>query len=158
VPHPDRLPGNHAAQLIGPGGVETESLHGEMLATRWLAKMPYVRQILAGLGVVWSHSRLMRLAPGAEVPDHADINHHWHTRVRLHIPMVTWPEVRFHCSGEAVHMAAGEAWNLFHIGQLPLFGALHPYRFRVPVERGEARRVPTSAATPLLVISSDDDD
>jgi predicted nucleic acid-binding protein len=24
--------------------------------------------------------------------------------------------------------------NLFHIGQLPLFGALHPYRFRVPAE------------------------
>ncbi|HEY2402004.1 MAG TPA: aspartyl/asparaginyl beta-hydroxylase domain-containing protein, partial [Steroidobacteraceae bacterium] len=108
--HPDRLTGNSAAQLISPGGVETEALHGEMLPTRWLAAMPYVRQILGSFGVVWSRSRLMRLAPGAGVPDHADINHHWHTRVRVHIPVVTWPEVRFHCGDEVVHMAAGEAW------------------------------------------------
>jgi len=108
--HPDRLTGNSAAQLISPGGVETETLHGEMLPTRWLAAMPYVRQILSSFGVVWSRSRLMRLAPGAGVPDHADINHHWYTRVRVHIPVVTWPEVRFHCGDEVVHMAAGEAW------------------------------------------------
>lgn len=108
--HPDRLTGNSAIQLISPGGVETEALRGEMLPTRWLSALPYVRQILSSFGVVWSRSRLMRLAPGASVPDHADINHHWHTRVRVHIPVVTWPEVRFHCGGEVVHMAEGEAW------------------------------------------------
>src|SRR5262249_16757599 len=52
----------------------------------------------------------MRLAPGACVPEHADINYHWHTRVRLHIPIFTLPQVRFHCDGQSVHMAAGEAW------------------------------------------------
>lgn len=72
--------------------------------------MPYMRQVLAGFGVVWSRSRLMRLAPGVGVPEHADINYHWHTRVRLHIPVFTQPEVRFHCDGQAVHMAQGEAW------------------------------------------------
>ena len=110
APHPDRLPGNSAARLISAGGAETDSHHGQMLPTRWLADMPYVRQVLAGFGVVWSRSRLMRLAPGAGVPEHADINHHWHTRVRLHIPVFTRPEVRFHCDGQSVHMAAGEAW------------------------------------------------
>jgi hypothetical protein len=109
-PHPDSLPGNSAAPLISADGGETDSLHGQMLPTRWLATMPYLRQILAGFGVVWSRSRLMRLAPGAGVPEHADINYHWHARVRLHIPIFTWPEVRFHCDGQSVHMAAGEAW------------------------------------------------
>lgn len=109
-PHPDRVPGNSAARLISAGGAETDSVHGQMLATRWLANMPYLRQVLAGFGVVWSRSRLMRLAPGAGVPEHADINYHWHTRVRLHIPIFTWPQVRFHCDGQSVHMAAGEAW------------------------------------------------
>lgn len=109
-PHPDRLVGNSAARLISAGGAETDSVHGQMLPTRWLADMPYLRQVLAGFGVVWSRSRLMRLAPGAGVPEHADINYHWHTRVRLHIPIFTWPEVRFHCDGQSVHMAAGEAW------------------------------------------------
>ena len=110
VSHPDSLPGNSAARLISADGAETDSVHGQMLPTPWLADMPYLRQVLAGFGVVWSRSRLMRLAPGAGVPEHADINYHWHTRVRLHIPIFTWPQVRFHCDGQSVHMAAGEAW------------------------------------------------
>jgi hypothetical protein len=110
VSHPDRLPGNSAARLISVGGAETDAVHGQMLPTRWLEGMPYLRQALAGFGVVWSRSRLMRLASGVGVPEHADINYHWHTRVRLHIPVFTQPAVRFHCDGEAVHMAAGEAW------------------------------------------------
>jgi hypothetical protein len=110
VAHPDRLPGNSAARLISAGGGETDAVHGQMLPTRWLQSMPYLQQVLAGFGVVWSRSRLMRLAPGAGVPEHADINYHWHTRVRVHIPVFTQPAVRFHCDGEAVHMGAGEAW------------------------------------------------
>ena len=46
----------------------------------------------------------------ASVPQHADINYHWHYRVRLHIPVVTHPAVRFFCDDQSVHMAAGEAW------------------------------------------------
>jgi len=110
VSHPDSLAGNSAARLISAGGAETDSVHGQMLGTRWLTTMPYVQQVLAGFGVVWSRSRLMRLAPGARVPEHADINYHWHTRVRLHVPILTRPQVRFHCDGATVHMAAGEAW------------------------------------------------
>lgn len=110
APHPDRVPGNSAARLITAGGAESDAVHGQMLPTRWLAAMPYMRQVLAGFGVVWSRSRLMRLAPGVGVPEHADINYHWHTRVRLHVPVFTRPEVRFHCDGQAVHMAQGEAW------------------------------------------------
>lgn len=110
VSHPDHLPGNSAARLISAGGEETDAVHGQMLPTQWLTAAPYLRQVLAGFGVVWSRSRLMRLAPGAGVPEHADINYHWHTRVRVHIPIFTQAEVRFHCDGESVHMAAGEAW------------------------------------------------
>ena len=110
VPHPDGVPGNSATRLISAGGLETDSVHGQMLPTPWLEAMPYLRQALAGFGVVWSRSRLMRLAPGVGVPEHADINYHWHTRVRLHIPVFTSPQVRFHCDGQTVHMGAGEAW------------------------------------------------
>lgn len=110
VAHPDSVAGNSAARLISADGAETDSVHGQMLPTPWLAAMPYAQQVLAGFGVVWSRSRLMRLAPGAGVPEHADINYHWHTRVRLHIPIATRPQVRFHCDGETVHMGAGEAW------------------------------------------------
>ena len=110
VSHPDQVPGNSAVRLITAGGGENDDVQGRMAPTPWLEAMPYMKQALAGFGVVWSRSRLMRLAPGAGVPEHADINYHWHTRVRLHIPVLTWPQVRFHCDGAAVHMGAGEAW------------------------------------------------
>lgn len=112
VPHPDHVAGNSALRLISAGGRESDSMHGRMLPTGWLEAMPYVRQVLAVFGVVWGRSRLMRLAPGAEVPEHADINYHWFSRTRLHVPVFTNPDVRFHCDGTCVHMAPGEAWVL----------------------------------------------
>jgi hypothetical protein len=69
-----------------------------------------VRQVLASFGVVWSRSRFMRLSARSNVPEHADTSYHWFQRVRIHIPVVTWPEVRFSCGDETVHMAPGEAW------------------------------------------------
>src|SRR5882724_7888923 len=108
--HPNGNPGNSSIRLISVNGEENDEVNGRMAMTPHLAQSPYLRQILGSFGVVWGRSRLMRLAPGASVPQHADINYHWFTRVRLHIPIVTEPEVRFFCGDEAVHMAAGEAW------------------------------------------------
>lgn len=108
--HPNDIKGNSAARLISVDGGENDEVNGRMQATAHLQQSPYIRQILASFGVVWSRSRLLRLAPGAIVPEHADINYHWFTRVRLHIPIVTRPEVRFYCGDQVVHMAAGEAW------------------------------------------------
>jgi len=108
--HPNEVEGNSSVRLISVEGAENDEVDGVMLATEHLRRAPYIRQVLASFGVVWSRSRLMRLAPGAGVPPHADINYHWYTRVRLHVPIVTRPEVRFSCGDQEVHMAAGEAW------------------------------------------------
>jgi hypothetical protein len=110
APHPGRLPGNSSVRLIAVDGAENDAVDGEMLPTRHLDAMPYVRQVLASFGVVFSRSRLMRLEPHSRVPEHSDINYHWFTRVRLHMPVVTHPDVTFHCGDETVHMAAGEVW------------------------------------------------
>jgi hypothetical protein len=110
VPHPNGIAGNSSVRLISVSGGENDLVDGIMRETAHLARLPYIRQVLAGFGVPWSRTRLLRLAGGAAVPTHADINYHWFYRVRLHIPIVTRPEVRFHCGGTEVHMAAGEAW------------------------------------------------
>jgi hypothetical protein len=110
VAHPTGEPGNSAARLISVGGGDNDQMHGAMGMTRCLERLPYVRQILAGFGVVWSRARLLRLAPGAEVKMHADIYHHWFYRTRVHFPIKTLPSVEFTCDGESVHMAAGECW------------------------------------------------
>jgi quercetin dioxygenase-like cupin family protein len=136
--HPDGVSGNSAARLITVDGAETDTHHGQMLPTRWLIAMPYMCQVLAGFGVVWSRSRLMRLAPGVGVPLHADINHHWHKRVRLHIPIFTRPEVRFHCDGESVHMAAGDAW---------IFDNWRPHHVENPASAARIHLVADTAGT-----------
>ena len=110
APHPNHIAGNTSLRLISVEGGENDDVDGVMKPTPHLAKLPYVRQVLASFGAVWSRSRLLRLDPGAVVPEHSDINYHWFYRVRVHIPIVTRPEVLFHCGGETVHMRGGEAW------------------------------------------------
>jgi len=108
--HPMEYEGNTAARLISVGGAQTDAYAGAMAPTPALVASPYLQQVLAAFTTVWSRSRLMRLAGGGKVPLHSDAIHHWHHRVRVHIPVITQPEVRFHCGGLDVHMAAGEAW------------------------------------------------
>ena len=110
APHPNGIPGNSSVRLISVDGGENDLVEGPMRETPHFKRAPYIRQILASFNVPWSRTRLLRLAPGAGVPAHADINYHWFYRVRLHIPIVTRPEVRFHCDTTSVHMAAGDAW------------------------------------------------
>jgi hypothetical protein len=110
TPHPTGEPGNSAVRLITVDGGDNDRLNGAMRMTAHLERSPYMRQVLASFGVVWSRSRLLRLAPAAVVSPHSDIHHHWFFRVRMHVPIITLPEVRFTCDGESVHMAAGESW------------------------------------------------
>ena len=110
VSHPHGTPGNSALRLISVDGGPNDEVDGAMRPTPELRASPYLCQVLHSFGVVWSRSRLMRLAPQAHVPEHADINYHWFYRVRVHIPVFTQPAVQFHCGDESVHMAAGEAW------------------------------------------------
>ncbi len=108
--HPNGIEGNSALRLVSADGGENDEVFGLMQPTAYLRQCPYMRQALSSFGVVWSRARLMRLGPKSTVPEHADINYQWYYRVRMHIPIVTLPEVRFHCGGQSVHMAPGEAW------------------------------------------------
>jgi hypothetical protein len=110
MPHPLGLEGNHAVPLISRGGGDNDDFNGRMASTRHLAACPYVQQTMAALGEVLGRSRLMKLAPGCQVSEHIDFNYHWYTRVRIHIPVVTNPQVTFFCGDEQVHMRPGECW------------------------------------------------
>lgn len=108
--HPQEYEGNTAARLITVDGLQNDAVSGAMRPTPALLASPYLRQALCSFRTVWSRSRLMRLAAGATVPRHSDVNYHWYYRVRVHIPIITRPEVRFQAGEESVHMSAGEAW------------------------------------------------
>jgi len=108
--HPQRFTGNSAVRLITAGGEPTDVIEGAMAPTPYLSALPYVEQIMGEIGSVWGRSRLMALAPGAEVPLHIDSHYYWRTHIRIHIPVITNPGVEFTCGGETVHMAPGECW------------------------------------------------
>jgi hypothetical protein len=108
--HPQHFPGNSAVRLITARGEATDAIEGEMGPTPQLLACPYVMQMMESIGSVWGRSRLMGLAPGAEVPLHVDSHYYWRTHIRIHIPVITNPGVSFSCGGETVHMAPGECW------------------------------------------------
>lgn len=108
--HPTGYMGNSATPLVSVGGEANDFFAGPMGETRWLKQSPYLRQVLASFQVVLGRSRLMALAGGNEVPQHVDSNYQWFTRVRIHVPIITFPEVTFYCNDKAIHMRAGEAW------------------------------------------------
>jgi hypothetical protein len=109
-PHPTGFVGNEAVRLVTPGGEPTDAIAGPMAPTPHLLHSPYIMEVMAELGGVWGRSRLMGLAPGAEVPAHVDAHYYWRTHMRIHIPVITNPGVSFTCGDASVHMAAGECW------------------------------------------------
>lgn len=112
MPHPQQFDGNASVPLVSPGGALNHQAAGPMAPTEWLRRCPYVLEIMQALDSTWGRSRLMGLEPGAEVPEHVDINYYWRTHLRIHIPVITNPEVAFTCNGETIYMPAGECWIL----------------------------------------------
>ena len=108
--HPSRMTGNSAVALLSRDGADNDDFDGAMSETKHLAKCPYLRQVMASFGEVLGRSRLMKLAAGSEVSQHVDFNYHWYTRVRIHVPVITNPDVTFYCADQKINMQAGECW------------------------------------------------
>ena len=110
-PHPQGYPGNSMLPLVAVDGDPcNEAFAGPMLPTPYLAQCPYLTQVISSLGVVVGRTRLMRLSGHAEVTTHVDQGYYWTERMRVHVPIVTHPSVRFDCGEASTHMAAGECW------------------------------------------------
>jgi len=109
--HHEGFAGNSALTLITTNGGDNDDVEPPMRPTEHLLRSPYMMQIMAQFRTLHGRARLMRLAPRSGVPPHVDIQYYWRARARVHIPVVTHPDIKFRCGGEVVHMAAGEAWT-----------------------------------------------
>ena len=57
--------------------------------------------------------RLLSLGPGAEIAEHTDHELGYEFgEVRLHVPIITSPEVEFRVQGRRIEMRPGEVWYI----------------------------------------------
>jgi hypothetical protein len=74
---------------------------------------PAVREVLAALDCPLRSVRLLRLGPGGVIREHRDYDLGYDRgEARLHVPLVTSPDVVFHLRNRRVVMAPGETWYL----------------------------------------------
>ena len=81
--------------------------------TPFLERTPYFREVLGAFECSVLAARLMRLAPGSVIKEHNDLDLGFESgTARVHVPVVTNPEVEFLLNGTPVTMTAGSAWCL----------------------------------------------
>jgi quercetin dioxygenase-like cupin family protein len=119
----------HFNQQIYEGdwtGVALRSIGGEEMAlvphpmaerpyadTPTLASLPAFGRALERFACPLKSVRLLALAPGAVINEHRDYWLDWEDgEIRVHVPVVTRPEVEFVLAGRRVDLAPGEAWYL----------------------------------------------
>jgi len=79
--------------------------------TEELQRAPYFRQILRELDCPKEVVRILFLPPGGHIKDHFDFHTSFHFGLlRLHIPIVTHPDVIFIIDGQQIMMQPGELW------------------------------------------------
>lgn len=81
--------------------------------TPMLARLPYLARVLATFECPIENARLLRLHAGSSIREHTDHALGYQDGLaRLHVPVVTNPDVVFFLDGEPVPMRAGECWYL----------------------------------------------
>jgi quercetin dioxygenase-like cupin family protein len=81
--------------------------------TPMLKSCPYFRTVLDTFKCPLQAVRLMRLTPGSVIKEHTD--HELSVEegtARVHVPVVTSPDVEFYLNGMRVVLEAGSAWYL----------------------------------------------
>jgi hypothetical protein len=81
--------------------------------TPMLAACPYFRQVLDTFEAPLRAVRLMRLTAGSVIKEHTDHELSFEEgTVRIHVPVVTNPDVEFYLNRSRVVLEAGSSWYL----------------------------------------------
>ena len=81
--------------------------------TPMLAACPYFQQVLATFAAPLQAVRLMRLTVGSVIKEHSDHDLSFEEgTVRIHVPVVTNPDVEFYLNRRRVVLDAGSSWYL----------------------------------------------
>ena len=99
------------------------------LDTAFLQQSPYLQQVLAYFKCPLLAVRMLKLDAGALIKEHRDADLCYEKgEVRLHIPVITHPDVEFYSNRERIDMKEGECWYIN-------FNLTHSIRNNSPVNR-----------------------
>jgi quercetin dioxygenase-like cupin family protein len=104
--------------LRSVGGVDTQlypdpGAQAPFADTPTLARCPAYCRALDQFRCPLLAARLLALAPGAVINEHRDYRLGWEDgEIRVHIAVLTSPEVEFVLDGRQVELAVGEPWYL----------------------------------------------
>jgi hypothetical protein len=100
--------------LMAAGGAEGDAVTtwgNDFEPTPYLDASPYFQELLAQFECPLLRVRLHRLEPGARIKIHADSIYDEHPEfARIHIPIVTNPDVEFILAEERLMLEPGHAW------------------------------------------------
>jgi len=93
--------------------IYSDPVSKDYVDTPLLAQSHYLKEVLAGFHTTLYAARLMRLGTGSLIKEHRDHDLDVESGcVRIHIPVITNPEVHFILNGKRVVMEAGDCWYL----------------------------------------------
>ena len=106
--------------LRGPAGAQhpvmmiySDPSCREFADTPFVKQCPYFHELLSSFACPLQAVRLMKLASGSIIKTHTDHDLSFEDgSVRLHIPVITNPDVEFLLNGTSVVMNEGECWYL----------------------------------------------
>lgn len=85
----------------------------EFIDTELLQRCTYVREVLESFQCPLRSARLLRLRAGSRILEHRDGNLGYEDgEVRVHIPVVTNPDVDFFVNGDRLDLKPGECWYI----------------------------------------------
>jgi hypothetical protein len=85
----------------------------EFLDTPVLDRCPYFRDVLGTFACTLLSARLLRLRAGSKIREHRDLNLGYEDgEVRVHIPILTNPDVDFIVDGQRLDLQPGECWYI----------------------------------------------
>jgi len=78
-----------------------------------LDRLPYVRELIHEIIPASPMRCLLALLPaGAIIAPHIDQADYFRKTIRIHVPVVTHPQLWMYCAGQSFRMTAGEVWAL----------------------------------------------
>ena len=115
----------------------SNSILSETLA---LKKCHYFKEVIDSFKAPVLTARILRLGPGAEIKPHRDHELGYEDgNFRLHIPIITNPDVQFVLDGIELTMLAGECWytNVNYVHSVKNSGEVNRVHLVIDVKRNE---------------------